>query len=344
MRCIYDRTLFFNDVNGYGAIIYKTEDTSVPNDARRGKGEKVIRFTAVGYSLPADKSIEVELEGAWETNPKFGLQLKVEHFEEIMPCSTDGIAQYLSSGCINGIGPKIAKSIVNTFGTGTWDVFDNRSHELLKIRGISQAKLEKIMKSYNESRQIRDIVAFLAPYGIGIRHATEIHYRYKSDSMQILRNEPFRLCELRGFSFITVDTIAQAAGCDPREPLRIQGAIQYILENAEMKEHLYLFQRELRDQAYSLLNKKKLGEAVSHADIYIVLVKMIHDGMLVNDNQNIYKPEFAEAESEVAANVALRLYRKSKYGTDVESLVDTSQKRLGLVLSSAQHRVCHRSI
>ena len=338
MRCIYDRTLYFNETNGYVVIVYKTEDTSVPSDARRGKGDKVLRFTAVGYSLPVDNAIEVELTGTWESNPKFGLQLKVEQFEEIMPCSTDGIAKYLSSGCITGIGQKLAKSIVNMFGTGTWDVLDNRSHELLKIKGISQAKLEKIMKSYNESRQIRDIVAFLSPYEISIRQATEIQYMFQGDSMRILRDDPFRLCALKGFDFLTVDKIAKAAGGDPCDPLRIQGAIQYVLEVAERRGHLFLNQKVLRGQAYGLLNEKGAVESVSAVDVYLKLRDMINNGMLINDNQNIYKPAYATAESETAEFIAARLFAKSRFQEDLTAMVDESQKRLGLILSSTQHK------
>ena len=48
--------------------------------------DKKIRFTAVGYGIPATDSIDLELEGKWQTT-KHGVQLVIEHFAEIIPPS-----------------------------------------------------------------------------------------------------------------------------------------------------------------------------------------------------------------------------------------------------------------
>jgi len=338
MRCIYDKTLFYSEDNGYSVVVYKTKDADVPEDAKRNKDGGTARFTAVGHGLPTDNAIEVELEGVWESNSKFGTQMKVSHFAEIMPSTTAGIVKYLSSGCITGVGPKLAKSIVDMFGTGTWDVFDNRPRELLNVKGISKAKLDKILDSYKESKQLRDIGTFLSQYDVSIKQAADIQRHFQNNAMSVLQENPFQLCELRGFDFIMVDSIAKASGSDLRAPLRIQGALSYVLEVAEGRGHLYLFQRDLRSQAHALLNKNEATEVVSPADVYVELTKMINSDMLVNDAQNIYKQSLAEAETETAEAIAVRLFTKSKYKADFADLVDTAQKNLGLVLSATQHK------
>ena len=85
---------------------FSTQDPSVPQAARsRYGGDSLIRFTAVGYHIPATKAIDLELQGEWKPT-KYGLQLEVEAYTEIIPRRREGIIGYLSSGLIAGIGPK----------------------------------------------------------------------------------------------------------------------------------------------------------------------------------------------------------------------------------------------
>ena len=72
-------------------------------------GDHLIRFTAVGYDLPQTDSIKMELEGTW-TKGKYGCQLQVDRWHEIVPPTIEGIRGYLSSGLLKGIGEKTAIS------------------------------------------------------------------------------------------------------------------------------------------------------------------------------------------------------------------------------------------
>lgn len=106
MRCTYEKTIFENAENGYGVLVFSTQDSSVPQAARSRYGsDSLIRFTAVGYHIPATKAIDLELQGEWKPT-KYGLQLEVESYTEIIPQTREGIIGYLSSGLIAGSGPQ----------------------------------------------------------------------------------------------------------------------------------------------------------------------------------------------------------------------------------------------
>lgn len=49
-----------------------------------------------------------------------------------------------------GIGPKTAERIVNRFGLDTLEVMEKYPQELLKIQGISQQKLDRIVDSFGK--------------------------------------------------------------------------------------------------------------------------------------------------------------------------------------------------
>ena len=97
----YDKTIFFNPDNKYAVLRLKTVDIMIPENARNSYrySDHLIRFVAVGYDLPRTDSIKIELEGAW-TNGKYGCQLQVEHWREIIPPTIPGIRAYLASGLL----------------------------------------------------------------------------------------------------------------------------------------------------------------------------------------------------------------------------------------------------
>ena len=119
-RVTYESTIFYNEANKFSIIVVKTSDPRIPPQACNGRyyGDRMLRFTAVGYELPRTKAVELELDGEWVEN-KYGYQLQVEQWQEIVPQTADGLLAYLGSGLIKGIGPKTAEDIVATFGPDT---------------------------------------------------------------------------------------------------------------------------------------------------------------------------------------------------------------------------------
>ena len=109
----FDRVLFCNPASKYCVLRLKTADLMIPEDARTSfpVGDHLIRVTAVGYDLPQTDSIKMELEGTW-TKGKYGCQLQVDRWHEIVPPTIEGIRGYLSSGLLKGIGEKTADAII----------------------------------------------------------------------------------------------------------------------------------------------------------------------------------------------------------------------------------------
>lgn len=103
----FDKVLFFNEASKYCVLRLKTADDMIPADAKSPYryNDHLIRFTAVGYDLPRTNAIQIELDGVWQ-NGRYGCQLQVEHWREIVPPTLEGIRGYLASGLLKGIGEK----------------------------------------------------------------------------------------------------------------------------------------------------------------------------------------------------------------------------------------------
>lgn len=144
-----DKVLFFNASSKYSVLRMKTEDSSVPTEARSPYRyhDHLIRFTAVGIELPQTDTVKIEMDGEWKDG-KYGLQLQVDHWQEIVPPTLEGVRNYLASGLLKGIGEKTADAIIEKFGVNALKILEHQPDRLLEIRGITKERLAEIKDAY----------------------------------------------------------------------------------------------------------------------------------------------------------------------------------------------------
>lgn len=336
---VYDRTIFYNPENKYCIISVKSSDQSIPQKARNAyrHRDNMIRFVAVGYELPRTDKVSMILDGEWQDG-KHGYQLKVETCEEIVPQTTEGVQGYLASRLIKGVGPKIAEAIVKRFGADALNVLENQPERLLEIKGISPDKLEDIQSSYIESRCLRDLMVLLSPYQVTPVTATKIYEYFGAKSVEILKDNPYELCQVSGFGFKRVDAIALKNGLAFNSPLRIHGAIYAALdEQRTNKGHLFLSESGLKKTAVKLLNEKQpipqLG--VKPSEVEPVIEDMILKGEIVRSEDNIYQIRCFVQEDETARKIAeILTYPTEKQ--NIALVLEHIRKKLGLSLSQRQ--------
>ena len=336
----YDGKIFHNPSNKFCIVIVKTADTSIPEKARdkRRYRDHLIRFTAVGYEIPMTDAVELELDGEW-VNGKYGMQLQVEQWREIVPKTKEGVLSYLGSGLIKGIGEKTAAEIVAKFGTNTLDILENHPERLLEVRGITENKLEDIRTSYAESRMLRDIMTLLAPFKLTPKTALKIYQHFGPACMELLKKSPFELCRIPGFGFRRVDAIVRKTDNRPRDPMRIGGALHCTLDEAKGKQgHLFLEREILCKAAFKLLNEKiPLPEMrVRPEEVEKELDGMILSGSVVSMRDNIYHPAVFAQEDETASRIARLLAEERPPMKDISAVIETVRTELGLRTSGKQ--------
>lgn len=336
----YDGKIFHNPSNKFCIVVVKTADTSIPEQARdkRRYKDHLIHFTAVGYEIPMTDAVELELEGEW-VNGKYGMQLQVEQWREIVPKTREGVLSYLGSGLIKGIGEKTAAEIVARFGTGTLDILENHPERLLEVRGITENKLEDIRTSFAESRMLRDIMTLLAPFKLTPKTALKIYQHFGPACLDLLKKSPFELCQIPGFGFRRVDAIVRKTDNRPRDPMRIRGALHCTLDEAKGKQgHLFLRREELCRTAFKLLNEKiPLPELrVKTEEVERELDAMILSGAVVSMRDNIYHPAAFAQEDETASRIARLLAEERPPVKDISAVIEAVREEQGLRTSGKQ--------
>ena len=175
-----ERVTFFNEENGFGILRVKV----------KGRPEPVTCLC----SLPSVHAGEwIEAEGAWVRDPNHGLQFKATAAKAIAPTTREGIERYLGSGLIKGIGEGFAKKLVAKFGVKIFDVIENESARLEEISGLGRERRKAIKLAWAEQRHVREIMLFLYAHGAGTARAQRIFKTYGENSIELVRDDPYRL-------------------------------------------------------------------------------------------------------------------------------------------------------
>ncbi|HJZ57837.1 MAG TPA: ATP-dependent RecD-like DNA helicase [Gemmataceae bacterium] len=223
---VIERITFHNLDNGYCVLRVQA----------RGHRELV---TVVGHCQQVIAGEYVQAAGAWVTDRTHGLQFKADEIKTTPPHTAEGIAKYLGSGLVKGIGPRYAKRIVDVFGENTLDVIDQSPTFLTQVKGIGPKLIEKIRDSWQQQKAVRSIMVFLHSYGIGTARAVRIYKTYGENAIEMVKANPYRLStDIWGVGFQTADELALKLGLPRDSPFRAQAAVRHVLSEATGEGHV----------------------------------------------------------------------------------------------------------
>ena len=343
-RVIYPQSLSEPNPSGFMVAVYTPHEKILD-----GSGQTLRQIKAVGYFLPTTKGVRYDMQGRWERG-KHGDQYTVTKFEEVVQPTETGIIAYLSSGYIKGIGEKTARRIYEHFGDKALDILDREPKRLLEVRGISPKKLERISDSYMETRGARDIITLLSPFGIAPKRAVRFFKIYGRDAADIIRQHPYRLCEVRGIGFKTADEIAKSVGFDPCGEERIDAALLHVLKEAENGGSLFKNAGNLCIPKAMLLAKCiELLEtpAVTEPMVRLRCRELLDRKEITLYQDQAYRYLTAKAEEQVAMRVRERIRQGDlSIRIDLDAEINRFERKLGVTLSAEQKqavKTCLRS-
>ncbi|MGV1061248.1 SF1B family DNA helicase RecD2 [Clostridium perfringens] len=314
------------------SIVFKSSDTGYTVIKFR---ENNIIHTAVGVLPHVKEGQNLKITGSWVNHSQFGKQFKVEECEEILPTSKDGIEKYLSSGIIQGIGPVTAKKIVNKFGEDTLNILDNNIERLKEIEGIGKKKLETIIESYREQRELKNITIFLQTHGLSVNQCLKIYKKYGVSSVDTVKNNPYILCdEISGIGFKTSDKIARSLGIEVDSPFRIQSGIRYVINEFCANGHTFMPKDELIKEASNVLTVSGdiIEENIKNAalDRKIKLEK-------VNDKEGVFTIPNYYCELGITNRIlTLAISNFQDISVDVDHLILQFEKKNNITFAESQ--------
>ncbi len=121
----------------------------------------------VGVLPGIREGMEVRCTGEWHDDPRYGRQFRAERYTEMVPATAEGVAAYLGSGIIRGIGPKFAERIVATLGVGALEIIAKAPERLVEVEGVGAKRVKQIVQTLSERRGAQEAMLFL--HGLGLK-------------------------------------------------------------------------------------------------------------------------------------------------------------------------------
>lgn len=279
-------------------------------DVDSGKGLLLVdggpqgQFKLAGtLTFEAEPGKRIVAKARREEHPKYGTQYKSDLIIEQLPVDRHGAVMYMAR-TLDGVGRATAHRIYDTFGEGLYEVLQNESHRLLGIGGITEARLKRIVDSWNEDVAVRSIWSFLGRHGVSGAAAARIFSRFGAKAMSVAKNSPYDLAAVEGVGFLAADRIASENGVASDSEARIAGALVYALESSGQQGHTSMPAAMLVNDVQKLTGLK----SSAHAElIRSVLADRVERGILVTRNLDgkecVTPADSAESESAIAERI-----------------------------------------
>ena len=234
-------------------VTFERDDSSfrVIKASIAGRKEPV---SIIGHFPKVAAGAVIRVRGVPEVDKKHGAQVRALAVTELAPRTLKGLARYLGSGIVKGVGPRTAQKLVDEFGMKTLEILDEHPEQLIKA-GITPSKAERIGKTWQAHKDVREVMVMLQGYGVSPALAERIFKRYGAGAPNVVGEQPYKLAmDVRGIGFTTADKIAQQVGIAKDAPERIQaGLLQALSDATEGGGHTCVPRDEWMNAAGTLL-------------------------------------------------------------------------------------------
>ncbi|MCQ2443566.1 MAG: ATP-dependent RecD-like DNA helicase [Oscillospiraceae bacterium] len=316
--------IFHNDENGYSVVRLKSN------------GEQV---TAVGIMPGICSGIQVELQGAWINHPTYGSQFRADHMEQRLPTETDSIFDYLSTGVVKGIGPKLAQRLVDRFGARTFEVLESEPEELAKMKGISLKKARAIQAEFAQRAGMRTLLEFLAAHSMPPELGVKLWKQYGKGAIEIVRSDPYVLVdEELGIRFGEADRMAASLGVRVEDPQRIEAGLYYVLTHNLDLGHVFLPEEKLMAAAAQLLSTEDtpVGAQTLREGLDALELRNQIQREDIAGVHAVYRGDLYDAEVEVAERIGEMCQRELMPPKNVAQIIDRIQREQGIEYAAQQ--------
>ena len=316
-----ENVMFRNESNGYIVL-----------DLDAG-GELI---TVVGELGDIEEGEGLILEGEYVTHHKFGTQFRAEYCERKLPDTVINIEKYLSSGAIKGVGPSLAKRIVNVFGEKTLDIMEHDPYRLSEIKGISAGKCEEIASEAKKLFSLRSIMSYLSQYEIKSQFAMKTYQKFGENAKELVQSNPYILCgDSIELDFKKADIIARDERIDKNSHKRIIAGAQYVLKANSTLGHSCLPLSTLLDKTTAALN-------VSESDFYSAYNEALEEDELFeyvkNQREYVYLPDYYYAEQYISDRIKVLSEFSSPEDFDFDAMIDIEEEENNIKYESLQRK------
>lgn len=212
--------------------------------------------------------------------------------------TADGVAAFLGSPYVQGIGKVFARRIVDEFGTDAVSTVLSDRTVLQRIKGLGSAKAEALVSSLEHLKHDPDLLSFLYSCGLSDVEVDKIVSHYKTLATKVVLHDPYEMVEdAWKLSFFTADKIGKGFGIEPDDPRRLRGALLTAVKIFAEMGNLYVTREQALATAARIsgVDADKIKPQIEH---------LAQEGRLIISHGGLYLPVYYKAEREGAEKIA----------------------------------------
>lgn len=194
-----------------------------------------------------------------EDRDRYGVFRWVNSSHAAEPVTREAVEAYLAH--LPGVGPQIAREIVNELGVDCLEKIDRDPAVLLSVKTSSgrsaRASLDELSEAWEEMRQNRKTIIALTSMGLGDSAArSAIQYFGPATALQKVTEDPYQLSRVPGIGFRQADAVARKQGLRWEDPRRMGAGCEELLNQGVKQGHICFTEENILNQAPELLRVK----------------------------------------------------------------------------------------
>ena len=308
---VVTQVVFYNAENGYTVLRLCTRDCD----------EDVTVTGCIPGTGPGEG---LTVSGKWVTHPSYGEQFAADSFERSLPESHDATVDFLSSGIIKGIGPRLAARITEAFGQYTFRVLGETPERLTEVRGITEKKARDIHLQFQEYAEMRRLMDFLSENRLPLELTARLYKRLGSMAVTALSENPYILCdEYFEVDFHVADRLAARLGVSMRAPERVDAGLIYTMSVNLDNGHTFIPTEKVTATTTKLLSFQ--GEPVDEPLVVEGVQRLTAQGQLIRERivgrDLLYLRSLHEAETFLSDYLSRMAEHNYEYDFDIDELL-----------------------
>lgn len=235
-----EEIVYHNEANGYTVCSVCVNGETLP---------------VVGKLFFIKPGETIRFDGQWSKHPQYGEQITISSYEKVLPSKAATVEEYLATGIVKGVGPKLASKIVKKFGDETLNIIRFFPDKLSTIKGITYDRALRISEEFQIQIELNSLISFFNEHNIPASVAAKVYKKMYGASTDLIKENPYILADDEyGISFKTIDSLAIKIGVQPDSEHRIKSGLKYLLSDSANNGHAFLFEEVLKNKITGLLS------------------------------------------------------------------------------------------
>lgn len=300
-----------------------SKDCSIPEKYRNP--DFPFSVSIVGNLKNAQDDYVIEVIGEWERRDNgryWPWQFKVESYiicDFETPCILVDIISNL-----NRFGRSRAKRLLEIYRTDIVQILENEP-QLLYAWGNRPSEIDELSREFKMYHASANLKAFLLKYGVEDRIVDEVQNKWGLSAVEVIKKNPYVLCNSKLISFEISDSIANDMGFAFDNADRVDSVLLFVLNDyAGSKGHTFLYIKQLPEDCNAFLKDNcKIKGSLNKQHISGAISRCSAKREAVIEGERIYSKQRYESETVVADILSERAGRKSRYNAVSKDMLDS---------------------